>query len=62
MKKIITIIILLFALFHSFNGQAQDLLKSSDLSTLKVDYLSDTDIAKIKAQSNNRAGGVHGFV
>ena len=55
MKKIITIIILLFALFHSFNGQAQDLLKSSDLSTLKVDYLSDTDIAKIKAQlrSNN---------
>jgi hypothetical protein len=30
-------------------------LKSTDLSTLKVDYLSDSDIAKIKTQlqSNN---------
>jgi protein involved in polysaccharide export with SLBB domain len=55
MKKIISIVILLFALFHCFNGQAQDLLKSNDLSTLKVDYLSDKDIAKIQAQlkSNN---------
>jgi protein involved in polysaccharide export with SLBB domain len=55
MKKIFSIIILLFALFHCFNGQAQDLLKSNDLSTLKVDYLSDNDIAKIQAQlkSNN---------
>jgi hypothetical protein len=29
---------------------AQDLLNSSDLSTLKVDSLSDADIAKIKTQ------------
>lgn len=44
-----------FAMFHSMNVFAQDLLKSNDLSTIKVDYLSDTDIAKIKTQlqSNN---------
>ncbi|MNQ61232.1 Polysialic acid transport protein KpsD precursor [compost metagenome] len=55
MKKIISLITLLFALSYSFHGQAQDLLKSNDLSTLKVDYLSDNDIAKIQAQlkSNN---------
>jgi hypothetical protein len=28
------------------------LVKSTDLSTLKVDYLSDSDIAKIKAKQN----------
>lgn len=50
MKKIITAVLLLFALFQSSHVLAQDLLKSSDLSTLKVDYLSDSDIAKIKAQ------------
>ncbi|TDE41752.1 sugar transporter [Flavobacterium rhamnosiphilum] len=50
MKKIITAVLLLFALFQSSQVLAQDLLKSSDLSTLKVDYLSDSDIAKIKAQ------------
>ena len=32
--------------------QAQDLLKGKDLSTLKVDQLSDADIAKFKAQLN----------
>lgn len=47
--------VLLLALFQSSSLVAQDLLKSTDLSTLKVDYLSDSDIAKIKAQllSNN---------
>jgi protein involved in polysaccharide export with SLBB domain len=50
MRKIITTILLLFALFQSGTLLAQDLLKGSDLSTLKVDYLSDTDIAKIKTQ------------
>lgn len=32
--------------------QAQDILKGKDLSTLKVDQLSDADIAKLKAQLN----------
>jgi protein involved in polysaccharide export with SLBB domain len=32
--------------------QAQDILKGKDLSTLKVDQLSDADIAKFKAQLN----------
>ncbi len=32
--------------------QAQDLLKGKDLSTIKVDQLSDADIAKLKAQLN----------
>jgi hypothetical protein len=55
MKKIITSLLLILALFQSGIVLAQDLLKSTDLSTLKVDYLSDSDIAKIKSQlqSNN---------
>ncbi|TRX40130.1 SLBB domain-containing protein [Flavobacterium restrictum] len=50
MKKIVVILVLLLALFKPNTAVAQDLLKSTDLSTLKVDYLSDTDIAKIKSQ------------
>ncbi|MFV7234944.1 SLBB domain-containing protein [Flavobacterium sp. ZB4R12] len=50
MRKIITTLLLLFALFQSSNTVAQDLLKSNDLTTLKVDYLSDNEIAKIKTQ------------
>jgi protein involved in polysaccharide export with SLBB domain len=50
MRKIITALLLMFALFQSGTLLAQDLLKSTDLSTLKVDYLSDSDIAKIKSQ------------
>lgn len=50
MRKIITIIILFVALFQSFSLMAQDILKGNDLSTVRVDYLSDGDIAKIKAQ------------
>ncbi|TDD98375.1 SLBB domain-containing protein [Flavobacterium cellulosilyticum] len=55
MRKIFTVILLLLVFFQSGIIQAQDLLKSTDLSTLKVDYLSDSDIAKIKLQlqSNN---------
>jgi len=55
MKKIITVFLLVFALFQSGTIMAQDLLKGTDLSTVKVDYLSDSDIAKIKSQllSNN---------
>jgi protein involved in polysaccharide export with SLBB domain len=55
MRKIITVIVLFIALFQSSSLMAQDILKGNDLSTVKVDYLSDGDIAKIKAQlqSNN---------
>lgn len=55
MRKIITVTLLFIALFQSSTLLAQDLLKSTDLSTLKVDYLTDSDVAKIKAQlqSNN---------
>ena len=50
MRKIITVVVLFIAFFQSTTVVAQDLIKSSDLSTLKVDYLSDSDIAKIKTQ------------
>ena len=55
MRKIFTAVLLLFVFFQSGTLLAQDLLKGADLSTLKVDYLSDSDIAKIKSQlqSNN---------
>lgn len=55
MRKIITTLLLMLALFQSGTLLAQDLLRSTDLSTLKVDYLSDSDILKIKSQlqSNN---------
>ena len=55
MRKIITVTLLFITLFQSSTLLAQDLLKSTDLSTLKVDYLTDGDVAKIKAQlqSNN---------
>ncbi|AOC95280.1 Polysialic acid transport protein KpsD precursor [Flavobacterium anhuiense] len=54
MKKILYVLTLFFAL-TTFNVAAQDIMKSKDLSTLKVDYLSDDDLAKISAQlkSNN---------
>src|SRR6478609_5007063 len=53
MKKIITVIILFVALFQSSSLMAQDILKGNDLSTVKVDYLSDGDIAKLKGQLQN---------
>ena len=55
MKKIITVLILFIAFFYSTTSVGQDLLKSTDLSTLKADNLSDSDISKIKMQfqSNN---------
>ncbi|SHG27439.1 protein involved in polysaccharide export, contains SLBB domain of the beta-grasp fold [Flavobacterium segetis] len=49
MKNIIFFSLFL-VLFQTSTVQAQDLLKSTDLSTLKVDYLSDSDIIKIKTQ------------
>lgn len=55
MKKITYVLTLLFILLMSFTVNAQDILKSKDLSTVKVDYLSDDDLAKISTQlkSNN---------
>lgn len=55
MKKITYVLTLFFILLISLNANAQDILKSRDLSTVKVDYLSDDDIFKISAQlkSNN---------
>lgn len=55
MKKISYVLTLLFLLLISFSANAQDILKSKDLSTVQVDYLSDDDLAKISAQlkSNN---------
>jgi protein involved in polysaccharide export with SLBB domain len=53
MRKIITVFLLVFALFQSGALRAQDLLKGTDLSTVKVDYLSDAEIAKIKTQLQN---------
>lgn len=53
MKRIFVTILLVFAFLHSGSLLAQDLLKGTDLSTLKVDYLSDGDIAKIKSQIQN---------
>ena len=55
MKKLIIALVLLVSLFQSATMMAQDILKGTDLSTVKVDYLSDADIFKIKSQlqSNN---------
>ncbi|KQB44185.1 Periplasmic protein involved in polysaccharide export [Flavobacterium daejeonense] len=50
MKKITAVLLLFFTLLLSYQSHAQDILKSSDLSTVKVANLSDADIAKIKAQ------------
>lgn len=55
MKKIITVIILFMALFYSGTIMAQDILKGNDLSSIKVDNLSGTDIEKIKAQLQSNA-------
>ncbi|WP_026714536.1 SLBB domain-containing protein [Flavobacterium daejeonense] len=55
MKNIKLVFVFFFTLLLSYHSYAQDILKSNDLSTVKVANLSDADIAKIKAQlqSNN---------
>jgi len=65
MKKIIYILSLFFISVVSFNAKAQDILKSKDLSTIKVDYLSDDDLAKISTQlksNNTTIDGVEAMV
>lgn len=55
MKKITYVLTLFILLLTSIHINAQDILKSKDLSTINVDYLTDDDLAKISAQlkSNN---------
>jgi protein involved in polysaccharide export with SLBB domain len=50
MRKLIIAVVLLMSLFQSATIMAQDVLKGTDLSTVKVDYLSDAEISKIKMQ------------
>ncbi len=44
----------MFSLLFTSNVVAQDLLRGNDLSSLKVDDLSDADILKVKAQLQNQ--------
>jgi protein involved in polysaccharide export with SLBB domain len=55
MRKTVAFLFILFSLLQSSTVIGQGLLSSNDLSTLKVDSLKDSDIAKIQAQlqSNN---------
>lgn len=53
MKKITYVLTLFFVLLLSISVNAQDMLKSKDLSTVKVDYLSQEDIVKIATQLRN---------
>jgi len=55
MKKIIYVLSLFFIFLGSLKLNAQDLLKTKDLSTVKVDKLTDEELGKISAQlkSNN---------
>ncbi len=50
MKKVLLFAFLFLALAFTSQLSAQDLMKAQDLSTLKVDYLSDADVAKIRTQ------------
>lgn len=50
MKKVIPAFLLFFAMLFSSALVAQDLMTTKDLSTIKVDNLSESDISKIKAQ------------
>lgn len=58
MKKIVLLFLLLFAFFQSDGVFSQDLLKSSDLSTLKIDNLTDSDIEKIRVQLQTNNLGI----
>src|SRR6478752_8803243 len=52
--QFIKVIFLTFCFFvSSYALQAQDLLKGKDLSQVKVNQLSDADIAKLKTQLNS---------
>ncbi len=50
MKKLLFIAFMFAALLQSTGASAQDLLKGQNLSTLKVDNLSDADLVKLRSQ------------
>ncbi|WP_310594301.1 SLBB domain-containing protein [Flavobacterium sp.] len=50
MKKLLFIAFLFLALTQTATVKAQDLLKGQNLSTLKVDNLSDADLVKLRSQ------------
>jgi protein involved in polysaccharide export with SLBB domain len=50
MNKKRTLFLLIFVLFQAVLTHAQDLIESSDLSTLKINDLSDTDIETFRIQ------------
>ena len=50
MKKILSTLTLLIFLSLASTISAQDILKGKDLSQVRVDQMSDGDIAKLKAQ------------
>jgi protein involved in polysaccharide export with SLBB domain len=50
MKKLLFIAFLFLALAQTATVKAQDLLKGQNLSTLKVDNLSDADLVKLRSQ------------
>jgi protein involved in polysaccharide export with SLBB domain len=55
LKKNVFIIVLFFSLFQITALSAQDLFKSTDLSTLNVDDMEESDIAKIKSQLRSQS-------
>lgn len=50
MRKVLTVIVLIVIFFQTTTVQAQDVLKDKDLTAIKVDNLSEVDIAKVKSQ------------
>jgi protein involved in polysaccharide export with SLBB domain len=50
MKKILLLFLLLFTLLYSARMHSQDLLKSADLSSLKIDNLTEAAIENIRVQ------------
>jgi protein involved in polysaccharide export with SLBB domain len=50
MKNLAYVLILFFGLLTSLTVTAQSIFQSKDLSTIKVDYLTQQDLAKIDAQ------------
>lgn len=54
MKKVITVLVLIATFFQTNALLAQDLLKGNDISTIKIDNLSEVDITKIKTQLESK--------
>ncbi|MBL0356231.1 MAG: SLBB domain-containing protein [Chitinophagaceae bacterium] len=51
MRKLINVVLLYFIFFHSFSLKAQqDLFKSKDLSSIRIETLSETEISQVKTQ------------